>query len=233
MKRLVIIGEGHGEVSALPILARKILHQKDAERHLFVDDEIIRAHNPAGLVKWQKQKSQADFEEWFKRIRVATRRPNLGGVLAVFDGDAETFPAGKGSPFCAATAAKLMAEAATRIGAGKNFSLAVVFACVEFETWIIAGAETLAGKAFDDGRPILPKNIKFPAGHPESHGKRWLEQNCPGYRPRRDQGPLTKLVDWQVVRDKNLRSFRRLDNAIGQILSAVNSGNHVATPSNQ
>ena len=46
MKRLVILGEGHGEVSALPVLARKILLEKDAERRLLVDDEIIRATIP-------------------------------------------------------------------------------------------------------------------------------------------------------------------------------------------
>ncbi len=230
MKRLVIIGEGHGEVSALPILTRRILQQKDAERRLFVDEDIIRAHNPAGLVKWNKDKAQLDFEEWFKRIRVAARRPNLGGILAVFDGDAKKFPAGKNSAFCAATAAKAMVEAGTRIGAGKNFSLALVFACVEFETWIIAGTESLAGKSFDDGRPILPHNLKFPEGDPESHGKGWLIKNCPGYRPHRDQGPLTKLVDLQVVRKKQLRSFSRLDHAIDQILAAVGKGICIATP---
>lgn len=230
MKRLVLIGEGHGEVSALPVIARKILQEKDPERRLLLDEEIIRAHNPAGLVKWNKETSQLDFDEWFKRVRVAARRPNLGGVLAVFDGDAKNFPAGKDSPFCAATAAKMMAEAATKIGAGKDFSLAVVFACVEFETWIIASTESLAGKSFEDGRPILPRNTVFPVGHPESHGKRWLEKNCPGYRPRRDQAPLTRLIDLQLVRTRQLRSFSRLDNAIGQILSAVNSGTHIASP---
>jgi len=230
MKRLVLIGEGHGEVSALPILARKILQEKDPERQFIVDDEIVRAHNPAGLVKWKKEAAALDFEEWFKRIRVAARKSNHGGILAVFDGDAKKFPAGKDSPFCATIAAKMMAEAAAKIGAGRDFSLAVVFACVEFETWIIASTESLAGKSFEDGRPVLPRNTLFPEGHPESHGKRWLEKNCPGYRPRRDQAPLTRLVDLQLVRTRQLRSFSRLDNAIGQIVSAVNSGIHIASP---
>lgn len=232
MKRLVILGEGHGEVSALPVLARKILREKDAAQQLFVDDEIIRAHNASGLVKWNKDQKQADFDEWFKRIRIAARRSNLGELLAVFDGDAKTFPAGAPAPFCAATAAKLMASEATRIGAGKNFSLAIVFACIEYETWVIAGAESLAGKSFSDGRPILPDGMKFPRGDPESHGKRWLEQNClAGYRPTRDQCPMTELVDLTTIRSKNLRSFSRLDHAFEEILDAVSRNICIVTPS--
>lgn len=231
MKRLVILGEGHGEVSALPVLAKKILLEKDAERRLFVDEGIIRAHNPSGLVKWSKEQRRPNFDEWFKRIRIAARRPNLGGILAVFDGDAKKFPAGSDSLFCAVTAAKLMAEAATKIGAGKNFSLAVVFACIEYESWLIAGTESLAGKSFKDGRTILPKGVLFPEGAPESHGKGWLERNCvTGYRPRRDQCPLTELLDLQIVRGKQLRSFSRLDHAIEQILDAAKNDVCIVTP---
>jgi hypothetical protein len=171
MKRLVLLGEGHGETSALPILARKLLREKDRDQLFFVDDDIVRAGGASGLVKWDKQKNQADCREWNRKIGVAARRSNLGGILAVFDGDARTFPAGSQSLFCAATAAKLMTIAAAEAGAGKIFSLAVVFACVEYESWIIAGAESLAGKSFKDGRPGLPRGLKFPAGDPESHGK--------------------------------------------------------------
>ena len=57
-----------------------------------------------------------------------------------------------------------MAESAAKIGAGRDFSLAVVFACVEYETWLIAGTESLAGRTFKDGRPILPPGAVFPQG---------------------------------------------------------------------
>src|ERR1017187_9611277 len=83
MKRLVILGEGHGETSALPVLARKILKEKDAGQRLFVDDDIIRTHNPLGLVKWNRQQDQSDNEEWLWHIRIAARRGNVGGILAV------------------------------------------------------------------------------------------------------------------------------------------------------
>jgi hypothetical protein len=230
MKRLVLLGEGRGDIAALPVLARKLLQEKDPDRDFFVDDDIVRAGGAAGLVRWDKEKNQADCCRWVSRVQVAACRSNLGGILAVFDGDAHTFPAGSPSAFCAATAAKLMANAATDAGAGKIFSLAVVFACVEYETWIIASTESLAGKSFRDGRPVLPADLKFPAGEPESHGKRWLEEHCFGYRPARDQSLLTELVDFRLIRAKRLRSFARLDNAIEQLLKATKTGKFISTP---
>ena len=227
MKRLVLLGEGPGEEGALPVLARKLLDEKDSAGRFFVDQQVIRESNP---VKWNKAEGRPDFTKWFSRLTIALRRGNLGGVLAVYDGDAASFPAGSGTPFCAGNAAKVMARAAAEAGAGKTFSLAVVFACVEYESWIIAGIESLAGKRYSDGRPALPPGLKFPSGDCEAHGKRWLEQHCPGYRPALDQSALTDLLDLRVVRAKGLRSFRRLEHAIDQLLDAAAKGTHILTP---
>jgi hypothetical protein len=195
-----------------------------------VDRDIIRTA-PARLVKWDKSKSRPDYSEWLARVVLASRRREVGGVLAVYDGDAKTFPAGSGTPFCAGAVAKLMATTATQAGAGKTFSLSVVFACSEYETWLVAGAESFAGRFLDDRRLALPPNTSFPAGDPESHGKRWLEQHCPNYRPTRDQKELTEIIDLQTVRTKNLRSFQRLEHALDQLLGAVANGVHISTPS--
>jgi hypothetical protein len=227
MKRLVLLGEGHGEVSALPVLVDRLRREKDPRNTLFVDHDVIRGPNP---VKWDKQAARPDYRKWVSRITLAARWRDVGGVLAIYDGDLPSFPAGSGSRFCAATAARSMTGAAAAAGAGKTFSLAVVFACIEYETWIIAGIESLAGKKYKDGRPALPPNLKFPPGDPESHGKRWLEQNCRGYRPTLDQSALTELLDLNLVRAKNLRSFKRLDHAIDQLLNAVGSGSHISAP---
>ncbi|MGH7973777.1 MAG: hypothetical protein ACREIC_34100, partial [Limisphaerales bacterium] len=115
-------------------------------------------------------------------------------------------------------------------GAGKTFSLAVVFACIEYESWLIAGIESLSGKRYKDGRPALPADLRFPLGDCESHGKRWLEQHCPWYRPALDQRALTDLLDLDVVRAKGLRSFRRLEHAIDQLLDATAKETYVLTP---
>jgi Domain of unknown function (DUF4276) len=227
MKRLVLLGEGHGDEAALPVLVRKLLREKDSAGRFFVDHEVIRESSP---VKWNKEEGRPDFAKWVSRVTIALRRGNLGGVLAVYDGDAPTFPAGSGTPFCAGNAAKVMARAAAEAGAGKTFSLAVVFACVEYESWIIAGIESLAGKRYKDGRPALPTELKFPPGDRESHGKRWLEQHYRGYRPTLDQSALTDLLDLGVVRAKGLRSFRRLEHALDQLLDAASKGTHISTP---
>jgi hypothetical protein len=229
MKRLVLLGEGHGEVSALPVLVKRLLQEKDAGHLLFVDTEIIRTPL-THLIKWDKALQQPDYSQWIKRVTLAARRREVGGVLAVYDGDFARFPPGSLSPFCAATAAKSMAAAAVSAGAGKMTSIAVVFACSEYETWLVAGAESLAGRKLEDGRLALPRDVQFPGCDPESRGKGWLEQNCPGYRPTRDQASLTELLDFQVVRAKRARSFQRLEHAIEQLLDAAASGSHVSTP---
>ncbi|MDQ6631021.1 MAG: DUF4276 family protein [Verrucomicrobiota bacterium] len=231
MKRLVLLGEGHGEVSAFPILAKRLLREKKLDDLFFIDDKLVRTGNAAGLIKWDKEKRKNDSSKWSRLLRIASRRPNLGGVLAVYDGDARTFPAGSSTNFCPATAAKLMATEAIEAGAGKTFSLAIVFACVEYESWLVAGVESLVGKTFKDGRPALASNVKEAIGEPESHGKKWLERNSPGYRPARDQSLLTELVDFSVVRKKNLRSFARLENALNELQKANESGVFVSTPS--
>jgi len=228
MKRLVLLGEGHGEVLALPVLVKRLLKERDARQLLFVDSHVIRT-NPARLVKWDRKINQSDYSEWISRITLAARRPDVGGILAVYDGDMLMFPAGSKTPFCAATAAKEMATAAMTSGICRSLSLAVVFACCEYETWLVAGVESLVGPRLKDGRTI-PRHLKFPTGRPESHGKGWLERNLPSYRPIRDQSALTELVGFQYIRGKKLRSFSRLEHAVDQLLEAVAKDAHSATP---
>jgi hypothetical protein len=230
MKRLVLLGEGHGETSALPVLVRKVLSDRGLGSKLPLDKEVIR-FGASRVFRWDKTVNRPDYREWLNAIRLAGRRSDGGGVLAVYDGDLKSFPPGAGAAFCAFTAAKSLAASAAESGAGKMFSLAVVFACVEYETWLVAGAGCLIGQRLKDGRLALPANTILPEGDPESHGKRWLEQRSPGYRPTRDQGALTELLDLPCLRAKNVRSFRRFEHAIDQLAEAMAAGSHICTPS--
>jgi len=229
MKRLVLLGEGHGEVSALPILIARLLQEKAAGDSLYLDRDVIRTGS-SRLVKWDKSKSQPDYSQWVSRVALAARRREVGGVLAVYDGDFTMFPAGSPSPFCAATAAKSMAAAAVSAGAGKMFSLSVVFACPEYETWLVAGAESFAGRHLSDGRLLLAQDVSLPVGEQECRGKGWLEEHCVSYRPTRDQRSLTELLDFRFVRAKKLRSFTRLEHAVEQLLEAAAADRHISTP---
>lgn len=229
MKQLVLVGEGHGDASALPILVRKILLERVPEKRLPLDKEVLR-FGASRVFRWNKTANRADYAEWIKAMKVASRRSAGGAVLAIYDGDLQWFPPGSRLEFCAFSAAKSLASAAVECGAGKIFSLAVVFACAEYESWLIAGAQSLIGKCFKDGGVALPLNTVLPIGDPESHGKRWLERNVPTYRPSRDQARLTAVVDLACIRAKGLRSFQRLENAIDQLVEAVGTGSHVSTP---
>ena len=229
MKRLVLIGEGQGEVHALPVLVGKILLSKDRNSTLFVDKDVIRFAS-SRVLRPDKSRQRPDFTEWIKAVTIAARRSNVGAVLAVYDGDLKFFPPGSDLPFCAAIVAKSLATAATTAGAGKTFSLSVVFALAEYETWLVAGAESLKGRYLTNGRTAISTNAVFPPGDPESHGKSWLEHNCPNYRPSRDQSALTELLDIECVRSKKLRSFQRFEHALDQLLQAVTDNTHISTP---
>jgi hypothetical protein len=192
------------------------------------DSLTFQSDHERNCEQWDQLNKRADCRK--RHSILAARRRGVGGVLAVYDGDARKFPAGSPSAFCPTTAAKTMAMTAVVAGASKNFSLSVVFACAEYETWLIAGMESLKGRKLPDGRLAIPKDIIFPEGHIESHGKRWLEQNLPNYRPTRDQADLTMLLDLESVRAKKLRSFQRLEHAIDELLAAVRTGAYISTP---
>jgi hypothetical protein len=72
--------------------------------------------------------------------------------------------------------------------------------------------------------------VRFPSDNHEDRGKAWLEENCLSYRPTRDQGELTELVDFNVVRGQQLRSFARLEHGLNQLAEAIAANSHTSTP---
>ena len=66
--------------------------------------------------------------------------------------------------FCAANVARRLAKEATRARGGELFSVATVFACQEYESWLIAGVESLAGRPLKDGRPGVKSGTAPPHG---------------------------------------------------------------------
>ena len=128
----------------------------------------------------------------------------------------------------------MMVEEARAVGAGSKFSLAVVFACLEFESWLIAGVESLAGRKSSDGLAGVRTGTSRFEGDVESHprnAKGWLSGVMEaGYKPTIHQAFLTSEVDLNVIRSKNVRSFRRMESALVQLVSAFRSSTHVVTP---
>ena len=160
MRRLILFVEGEGEADAVPILVKRLIKEKGEWRDILLDDAPFRVGSVDKLVK-------DDFRDWKCFLGASLKRPNVGGVLLILDGDIEKVG---GKAFCAAEVAKSLAGAATHVGAGKTFSVAVVFARQEYETWLIAGVASLAGQRLPDGR-LIERNAKPPDGRSRSRSK--------------------------------------------------------------
>ncbi len=201
MRRLILFVEGEGDTEAVPALVRSLLTAQGEWYDVLLDDRPFRVGSVDKLVK-------NDFRDWKRFLGAALKRSDVGGVLLILDGDTEKIG---GKHFCAATVAKDRAGAAKDVGAGQRFSVAVVFAIKEYETWLIAGAASLAGQRLADGR-LIKSNAKAPEGNLEAgprDAKGWLNDIVEGgYKPSRDQAALTKLVDLDVIR---AGSFGRFD----------------------
>jgi hypothetical protein len=224
-KRLVLLVEGHGDVEAVPILVKRLLVEYSAFDAVLLDSKPLRVGEYSKV-------SRCNFGEWQRFLKVAAKRKDCGGCLLLLDGDSQTKV--DGAPFCAWRAARRLAEEARKVGGGTLFSVAIVFACMEFESWLIAGAESLAGRSFSRGRRELPDAIEPLPPNPELNprdAKGWFKKRVMnGYNPARDQGELTRLVDVDLIRQKGMRSFQRLESATKALVDAIRSGQPSVTP---
>ena len=225
MKRIVLFVEGEGESDAAPRLIKRLLTEQNAWDAVYLDEHPFRVGQVNKLVK-------DDYREWKRKLSASMKRPNVGGVLLILDGDVRKV--GRDA-FCAAIVARALAKEAMEVGAGSTFSVAIVFSRQEYESWLIAGITSFAGKTLPDGRLAAPADVKAPEGDVEKSprdAKGWLSKVVQGgYKPTRDQAALTDLLDLQLVRDQGLRSFRRLESAVAELVAAIRSESHVATPS--
>lgn len=224
-KRIVLFVEGHGDIQASPALVSNILGELDSWEHAFVDKDCFRVGNLGFLMK-------EDGKNWLRLLGAAAKRPNLGGVLLLLDGDCSSI---NEEPFCAAMHACRLARLSQSVGGGTFFSVACIFARQEFESWIIACATEIAGQSRSDGLPGLAADSKTPDGQLEEHprdAKGWLgDRMSNGYSETQDQAALTRLMvaHKPIVRER-MRSFRRLENAVAQVVNAIRSDKPMVSP---
>lgn len=178
------IVEGHGEVTAVPILIRRIVAQYAPDVYAHVG-QAIRVKR-TGLV-------QAGGVE--RTVELAARQTTASdGILILLDADDD----------CPREIAEMLLERATV--ARPDRAIAVVAANREYEAWFLAAARSLRGKR------ELADDLEPPA-HPESirDAKGWLTDRMPkgfSYRPTIDQPGLTQLFDLEQAHAA--RSFRKL-----------------------
>ena len=226
-KLVFAFGEGEGEELALPTLIKRVLRETIATGANASEIHVeSRAWRVGHLEKLRKDNGQY----WKDKLRSACQK-KASAVLLVLDGDR---PSSLGTPpHCAGTVAGQLANLVREVGAGDVFSVAVVIARAEMESWFIAGADSLKGVRDGNGL-LLGDNAQVLTGDLESSprdAKRWLNINMPlGYKPTADQVRLAQRVDLKLIRDRKLRSFQRFENAVTEIHNAITSGRHVATP---
>ena len=224
MKRMVLFVEGDGDALAVPALMKRLLTEVGAWDCLYLDPHPFVVRGVGRLLK-------NDCRDWIRWLGAAAKRREIGAVLLVLDGDS---PRIQGKVFCAANVARRLAQEATHARGGELFSVATVFACQEYESWLIAGIESLSGKPLKDGRAGVDAGAKPPDGDLESaprDAKRWLGNvMASGYNPVKDQVLLTEMVDFELVRSRPMRSFCRLDNAVSQIVSAIRNESPLTSP---
>jgi hypothetical protein len=230
-KRLVLLVEGEGDVAAVPHLVKYLLNEIDPPPWdcLFLDKDVMRVGSISSLTG--KKES-----EWARFIGVARRRARLGGILLLLDGD--ILPAGH-RVFCPGAIGRDFSRRARTEGAGVLFSLASVFAMQEYESWLIGGVESLAGKRLPGDRAGILAGTVAPSQDIEKTirgGKQWLGRHMEArsYKETLDQEPLTQLLlsDLAPLRQRGMSSFLRLERAIRQLVEAIRTGNHVVTPAN-
>lgn len=209
MPKIVPIVEGDGEVTAVPILFRKLLGEM--QRY---DIQIAPPKNAHGIANLQKAEGLEKF------VRHAWKERDCGAIVILLDADNE----------CPVEVAK---DFSRRISAmGVIHTVVIVCAARMYESWFLASFETLVGKELN-GRSGLVKS-KTPPAEIESirSPKAWLNDCFPkgrAYKETEDQEALSQLLDSSLVKERS-RSFRRLWQALSEALDAIDKNKKIVTP---
>jgi len=192
VSRLVCIVEGDGEVSALPILVRRIALEVASALHL-------ECPRPIRVPRGKLLGRAHELERAMRLARLELER--RGAILIVVDSD--------GEPPCQIGPSLLSRASRT----APDVNVGVVLAHREFEAWFLASAESLRGHRG------LPPDLTGPLD-PESiaDAKGWLRDRMPRgrrYRETQDQPAFAARFDLQAARrvgsfDKCYREVERL-----------------------
>lgn len=187
--------EGHGEVKALPVLLRRLLHQH----------ALCYGMQPGEPVRRKAFEFRRE-DTVHNAVKLALSQPDCVAVLLLFDGE-DDCPAELGAQV------RTWAQAA----AGDT-PCEVVVAYREYETWFLASVESLRGQcriALDASAPADPEAKRDAKGA--------LETFMPAgasYSPTIHQQRLSAVFDMALAHRRN-RSFRKLTKAVGELLARL------------
>lgn len=191
-----IVG-GHGEVSAVPILIRRIASE--------FDPAIVVNVKPVLRVSESRLLKQDELE---RQVELAARKMRgRGGIFILIDCD---WDGG-----CPAQEGPVLVKRARE--ARPDIPISVVLAKKEYEAWFIAAAESLRGErglAHDLSCDRAPEDIRG--------AKEWLSDHMPSGRPYTatiDQPALTAEFDLDLARRAD--SFDKCYREITELLRRI------------
>lgn len=193
--RLYAVVEGEGEVSAVPVLLRRLVHDEAGCHYVQVGPPLRR-----------RQHEFQRAEALQKAVKLAALQPDCAGVLVLFDGE-DICPAQVG--------AQVLGWAREAAG---TVPCEVVVAYREYETWFLAALESLRGRcriAPDAHAPTDPEARRNAKGELETHMPAGAS-----YSPTIHQARLTAALDLGQVHRRS-RSFRKLTKAVGSLLTGM------------
>lgn len=192
--KLYPIVEGHGEVTAAPVLLRRLLAQAECYG-IGVGMPIRRTQSQFR----SKETVQA-------AVRLAKLQPQCAAIVLLFDGEDD----------CPKELAETV-RAWAKEAAGDT-PCDVVIAYREYETWFLSALESLRGLygiRDDAAAPASPESRRDAKG--------WLEDFMPrhrAYSETSDQAAMSAVFDMGLAHQRN-RSFRKLVKALGDMLTQL------------
>ena len=194
--RLACVVEGHGEVSAVPVLVRRIAATWDESLSVQIPRPIRTPRNK--LVK------PGELE---RAVESAARRAGPhGAVLVLIDADED----------CPANLGPRLVQRATK--ARDDLPIGVVVAKQEYESWFLAAAESLRGRRGLAGDLRHPSNAESVRGAKEWLSKRMGKNRK--YVETLDQAALTSHFDLDSA-GRRSGSFDKCHREILRLLSAL------------
>lgn len=213
MPVIVPIVEGVGEVEAVPLLLRRLLQEEFAR----YDWQVAKPKNAHGCGNLLTPGGLEKF------LQYAQLESTCAAVLVLMDGDSvEVLPPDqRPEEDCAPGFAQLLARRAAAIQ--PQVPVVIVVATWEYEAWFLASIETMEITGLSSYHAAMA-DTRSPKG--------WIDRHLPPgqkYLETIDQAKMTHKLDFRRVEERS-RSFRRLKNALSQLLEAHRENRAIVTP---
>jgi hypothetical protein len=193
--RTYVLVEGHGEEEAVLNLLTRLVSEC--------------AQGLAPFARPIRVPRIANAEAFTRYVELVRAKPDARALLALRD-DEDGCPKSDAPPLGAHLRAMNL-----------PFPAAVVLAYREYESLFLPCVEKLAGRSFEGpggSRPGLRADARYEGDFEAKRGvKEWLTSQMPAgraYKPTVDQLPLTRMADFNVIRERGLSWFGSLERAL-------------------